>query len=84
MAELDEVPRTVLNTGENGYHSQSAPRQSYRTTREVKKMIFAEIGIMVFLFGSCLMDSADLRIPATICLIGVVLTAIGTVKGGRA
>lgn len=47
-------------------------------------MIFAEIGIMLFLFGSCFMDSADLRIPATICLIGVALTAIGTVKGGKA
>jgi hypothetical protein len=84
MAELDEVPGTVSDIGKNGYHSQSASCHSYRTTREVKKMIFAEIGIMLFLFGSCFMDSADLRIPATICLIGVALTAIGTVKGGRA
>lgn len=47
-------------------------------------MIFMEIGMCLFLFGSCMMDSADLRIPGVICIAGLTLTGLGILKGGKA
>lgn len=47
-------------------------------------MIFAEIGMALFFFGACCMDSVDLKIPAAFCLVGLAITGIGLVKGGRA
>lgn len=47
-------------------------------------MFIEGLGVCLFFFGACMMDSAELAIPAGFCISGLILAGIGILKGGRA
>ena len=84
MAKLDEVPGCVLNTGTAESNCNAVTHNGGGNHKGEWRMILAEIGMCLFFFGSCLMDSADLKIPAIFCIAGLTLTGLGILKGGKA